>query len=101
LGDYAGVDGLERSYEKALRGENGVEILLRDSRGRIQGKYKNGELDKMPVAGADITATLDIDLQLVAEKLLEGKIGSVVAIEPATGEILAMASIQLGIHHFW
>jgi penicillin-binding protein 2 len=92
LGDYAGVDGLERSYEKALRGENGVEILLRDSRGRIQGKYKNGELDKMPVAGADITATLDIDLQMVAEKLLEGKIGSVVAIEPATGEILAMAS---------
>jgi len=92
LGDYAGVDGLERSYEKALRGENGVEILLRDSRGRIQGKYKDGELDKMPVAGADIIATLDIDLQKVAEELLQGKIGSVVAIEPATGEILAMAS---------
>ena len=69
LGDYAGVDGLERSYEKELRGTNGVEILLRDSRGRIQGKYKNGELDKMPVAGTDITATLDIDLQMVAEEL--------------------------------
>ena len=92
LGDYAGVDGLELSYEKELRGENGVEILLRDSRGRIQGKYKDGEEDKMPVAGADITTTLDIDLQMVAEELLQGKIGSVVAIEPATGEILAMAS---------
>lgn len=92
LGDYAGVDGLERSYEKELRGKNGVEILLRDSRGCIQGKYKDGELDEMPEAGMDIVSTLDIDLQMVAEDLLQGKIGSVVAIEPATGEILAMAS---------
>lgn len=92
LGDYAGVDGLELSYEKELRGVNGVEILLRDSRGRIQGRYKDGEEDVMPISGTDITTTLDIDLQMVAEELLQGKIGSVVAIEPATGEILAMAS---------
>ena len=91
-GDYAGSDGLELTYERLLRGENGVEILLRDSRGRIQGKYKDGELDKMPIAGVDITTTLDVDLQIVAEELLQGKIGSVVAIEPSTGEILAMAS---------
>ncbi len=91
-GDYAGSDGLELTYEKELRGENGVEILLRDSRGRIQGKYKDGELDQMPKAGIDITTTLDVDLQMIAEELLQGKIGSIVAIEPATGEILAMAS---------
>ena len=92
LGDYAGVDGLELSYEKELRGENGVEILLRDSHGRIKGKYKDGEEDKMPIAGIDITTTLDIDLQMVAEELLQGKIGSIVAIEPSTGEVLALAS---------
>ncbi len=92
MGDYAGMSGFERSYEKALRGENGVEILLRDAMGRIQGSYKNGEEDKAPVAGENLTSTLDIDLQIVAEELLQGKIGSVVAIEPSTGEILAMAS---------
>lgn len=91
-GDYTGVDGLERAYEKELRGENGVEILLRDARGRIKGKYNNGEQDRMPVAGTDITSTIDIDLQIVAEELLQGKIGSIVAIEPHTGEVLAMAS---------
>ena len=92
LGDYAGTDGMERSYEKELRGENGMEILLRDARGRIQGSYKNGEQDKEPVAGADIISTLDVDLQILAEDLLQGKIGSVVAIEPHTGEVLALAS---------
>lgn len=92
MGDYAGTDGLEYSYEKDLRGQNGVEILLRDARGRIQGNYKDGEYDKEPVAGKDITSTLDIELQMLAETLLEGKIGSVVAIEPHTGEILTLAS---------
>lgn len=91
-GDYAGRDGIERTYEKVLRGEKGVEVLMRDSRGRIQGKYKDGELDKDPVAGQDITLSLDIDIQILAEELLQGKIGSVVAIEPKTGEILALAS---------
>lgn len=91
-GDYSGVSGVEKSYEKALRGENGYEILLRDARGRIQGKYKDGESDELPVAGTNLTVTLDIKLQQLAEELLQGKKGSVVAIEPSTGEILAMAS---------
>ena len=91
-GDYSGRDGLERTYEKQLRGEKGVEIIMRDSRGRIQGSYQNGELDKTAVAGTDLHTTLDIQLQLLAEQLLAGKIGSAVAIEPKTGEILALAS---------
>lgn len=91
-GDYSGRDGIERVYEKDLRGDKGVEILMRDSKGRIQGKYKNGELDRPAHAGKDITTTLDIRLQMIAEQLLDGKIGSAVAIEPATGEILALAS---------
>ena len=91
-GDYAGRDGLERTYEKELRGEKGVEILMRDSKGRIQGRYQDGALDKTAKAGTDLYTTLDIQLQLLAEQLLAGKIGSAVAIEPKTGEILALAS---------
>ena len=91
-GDFIGKQGVERSYEKVLRGEKGVEILLRDARGRIQGGYMNGELDKTPVAGKNLKLGIDIELQMLAERLLEGKIGSVVAIEPSTGEILCMAS---------
>ncbi len=92
LGDYSGRDGIEKTYELVLRGIKGEEILLRDSRGRIQGKYKDGEYDVMPIPGEDLYLTLDIKLQMLAEQLLSGKIGSVVAIEPATGEILTMAS---------
>ena len=91
-GDFIGKQGVERAYEKQLRGEKGVEILLRDARGRIQGRYMNGALDKTPVAGKNLTLGIDIELQQLAERLLEGKIGSVVAIEPSTGEILCMAS---------
>ena len=91
-GDYSGRDGLERTYEKQLRGEKGVEVLMRDSKGRMQGSYQNGELDRTAKAGTDIYTTLDIGLQLLAEELLSGKIGSAVAIEPQTGEILALAS---------
>lgn len=91
-GDYSGRGGLERTYETVLRGEKGVEILMRDNRGRIKGSYKNGEMDRLPIAGENLTLTLDIQLQQLAEELLQGKIGSVVAIEPSTGEILAMAS---------
>jgi penicillin-binding protein 2 len=92
LGDFSGRDGIEYTYEKALRGEKGVEILLRDSRGRIKGKYREGELDQDPKAGSNLTLTIDIQLQILTEKLLNGKIGSAVAIEPKTGEILAMVS---------
>lgn len=91
-GDYIGKVGVEKSYEKVLRGDKGVQILLRDARGRIQGKYKNGAYDRKPVAGHDLTLSIDIDLQALGERLLEGKIGSIVAIEPSTGEVLCMVS---------
>lgn len=91
-GDYIGKQGVERSYEKDLRGEKGVEVLLRDAHGRIQGKYEEGQHDKKPIAGKDLTLSIDINLQLLAEELLQGKMGSVVAIEPETGEILCMVS---------
>ena len=91
-GDYSGRDGIERTYEKELRGEKGVKILMRDSRGRIQGAYQNGELDKEAVTGSDLHLGLDIQTQLLAEKLMYGKVGSVVAIEPQTGEVLALVS---------
>ena len=91
-GDYIGKLGVERYYEKALRGEKGVRVLLRDAHGRIQGKYQNGRYDKRPVAGKDLTLSLDIKLQALGERLLEGKIGSIVAIEPSTGEVLCMVS---------
>ena len=91
-GDYSGRDGLERTYENQLRGEKGVEVLMRDVKGRIQGSYRDGELDRTAVAGTDLYTTLDIQLQLLAEELLAGKIGSAVAIEPKTGEILTLVS---------
>lgn len=91
-GDFIGKLGIERYYEKQLRGEKGVQILLRDARGRIQGKYQEGKFDKRPVAGKDLTLSLDIKLQALGERLLEGKIGSIVAIEPSTGEVLCMVS---------
>lgn len=91
-GDYAGRDGLEYTYEEQLRGEKGVEILLRDAKGRIKGKYENGKEDIAPKAGENLTLTLDAQLQVLGEKLMAGKVGSIVAIEPSTGEILAMVS---------
>lgn len=91
-GDFIGKLGIERSYEKQLRGEKGIQILLRDAHGRIQGKYQNGKYDSRPVAGKDLTLSIDIKLQALGERLLEGKIGSIVAIEPATGEVLCMVS---------
>ncbi|WP_321333250.1 penicillin-binding protein 2 [uncultured Bacteroides sp.] len=91
-GDYIGKQGVEKSYEKYLRGEKGVEVLLRDAHGRIQGHYMNGTFDKSPVPGKDLTLGLDIELQMLAEKLMKGKTGSIVAIEPETGEILCFVS---------
>ena len=91
-GDYIGNLGVERSYETQLRGEKGVEILLRDAHGRIQGRYMDGEYDKAAVPGKNITLSLDIETQRLGERLLEGKIGSIVAIEPATGEVICMVS---------
>ena len=91
-GDYIGKLGIERSYEKALRGEKGIQILLRDAHGRVQGRYKNGELDHRAKPGKNLTLGIDAELQLLGERLLEGKIGSIVAIEPSTGEVLCMIS---------
>lgn len=91
-GDYVGKSGIESSYEKYLRGEKGVEILLRDAHGRIQGKYENGMHDKAPVSGRNLTLSMDIELQAYGEKLMKNKIGCIVMIEPSTGEILCMVT---------
>jgi penicillin-binding protein 2 len=91
-GDYIGKLGVERFYEKQLRGEKGVEVLLRDAHGRIQGSYQNGKFDHRPIPGKDLTLSLDIKLQALGERLMRGKIGSIVAIEPSTGEVLCMVS---------
>ena len=91
-GDYIGKLGIERSYETQLRGEKGMQILLRDAHGRIQGRYQNGKFDRRPVAGKNLTLGLDAKLQALGERLMEGKIGSIVAIEPSTGEVLCMVS---------
>ena len=91
-GDYIGKLGVEKYYEKELRGEKGVQIMLRDAHGRIQGSYHNGKFDRRPVAGRDLTLSIDVKLQALGERMLQGKIGSIVAIEPATGEVLAMIS---------
>lgn len=92
MGDYVGKLGVEKSYEKYLRGEKGIEILLRDAHGRIQGHYMDGEYDRPSVPGKNLTLSLDIDLQMLGERLLKNKIGSIVAIEPETGEILCLVS---------
>lgn len=92
-GDYTGDLGVEKSYEPYLRGVKGVEILMRDARGRIQGRYDDGAHDVEPVSGRDLRLSLDIKLQQYAESLMVGKRGAVVAIEPATGEVLCMVSM--------
>lgn len=91
-GDNIGKLGVERSYEKQLRGEKGMRIMLRDVHGRTQGHYQDGKYDKAPVPGKNVTLSIDMELQRLAERLLKGKLGSVVAIEPSTGEVLCMAS---------
>jgi penicillin-binding protein 2 len=90
--DYSGKSGVERSYEKFLRGEKGVEILLRDAHGRIKGKYENGNYDVAPVSGKNITLSIDMDLQTYGEKIMRNKLGAIVMIEPSTGEILCLVS---------
>ncbi len=91
-GDYIGKLGVEKYYEKQLRGVKGVQILLRDAHGRIQGSYQNGKFDHRPVPGKDLTLGLEVKLQALGERLMQGKIGAIVAIEPSTGEVLCMVS---------
>lgn len=91
-GDYIGASGLESKYEEELRGSKGVEYVLRDNVGRTVESLRNGSLDTPAISGRDIVVTLDIDLQKLGEELMAGKRGAVVAIEPATGDILASIS---------
>lgn len=91
-GDYIGKTGMELAYEDILRGQKGVRINIVDVHGVAQGSYANGVYDTLPVHGTAIISTIDAKLQQLAEELLAGKVGSVVAIEPSTGEILVMAS---------
>ena len=91
-GDYAGMTGIEAAREKELRGEKGYNIWLRNSRNKIESRYRNGELDKEAIPGDDITTTIDAELQRYGQMLMANKVGSLVAIEPATGEILTLVS---------
>ena len=91
-GDYVGKTGLEAAMEDKLRGVKGYHIYLRDSRNRVQSPYMDGEEDKEAEPGKDVVSTIDAHLQQYGQQLMEGKVGSVVAIEPSTGEILAMVS---------
>lgn len=91
-GEYVGLTGIERSYETLLRGRKGIKNMLVDVHGREIGPYNNGLLDTAPLPGTNLHVTLDAMLQAYGEKLLQNKIGSIVAIEPSTGEILALVS---------
>ena len=91
-GDYAGKTGIEAAREKDLRGEKGYHIYLRNSRNQIERPYKEGEMDKEAVPGHDIVTTIDADLQQYGQELMRNKVGSLVAIEPKTGEILSLVS---------
>lgn len=92
MGDYVGKSGIERFYEKELRGKKGLKVVMVDVHNREKGSYLDGALDSLPVSGKDIYLGLDAELQAYGEKLMQGKIGSIVAIEPKTGQILAFVT---------
>ncbi len=91
-GDYIGISGIEEIYEKQLRGKRGVRYVMVDVKGAEKGEFKNGELDTLSVAGENMTSTVDVKLQAYGEQIMQGKTGSIVAIEPSTGEILCLIS---------
>lgn len=91
-GDYVGISGVERSYETELRGQRGVQYLLVDSHGVPKGHFLNGANDTLQQAGERLTSSLDIRIQKLGERLMKNKVGSIVAIEPSTGEILCYVS---------
>lgn len=91
-GDYVGITGVERSYEDVLRGQVGVTNQVVDSHGIAKGSYANGALDTPAIPGARLISSLDVRIQKLGEKLMKGKLGSIVAIEPSTGEILCFVS---------
>ena len=91
-GDFIGKNGIEAGYEKILRGKKGVTVYTRDARNRLKNRYKDGIEDSIAITGLDLICTIDSALQNYCEKLMQNKIGSIVAIEPSTGEILALVS---------
>lgn len=91
-GDYIGISGLERAYENELRGTKGLRIWMVDVLNRHVGPFQGGRYDTLAIAGQDLYTTIDAGLQIYGEKLMQNKRGSIVAIEPATGEILALIS---------
>lgn len=91
-GDYIGVSGIEKSYEEHLRGNKGVNIFLVDVHNNIKGSYAEGRYDTVAVPGTNLWSTIDLTLQEYGEKLMQNKTGSIVAIEPSTGEILTLVS---------
>jgi penicillin-binding protein 2 len=92
LGDYIGISGVERAYEEVLRGQRGVENKIVDSRGIPKGSYADGAYDTLAIPGERLISSLDIRIQRLGEKLMKNKVGSIVAIEPSTGEILCFVS---------
>lgn len=92
LGDYVGRSGLESNYENVLMGQRGVQYMIKDNKNRLVGSYENGAFDTAAVAGRNLQTYIDIEVQQLAEKLLANKVGAIVAIEPKTGGIIAMAS---------
>ncbi len=92
IGDYAGKTGMERTYEKVLMGQRGIQYWKRDNKNRLTERLENGKYDTVPVAGQNVHTSLDIELQELGEKLMENKLGSIVAIDPKTGGILCMVS---------
>ena len=92
MGDYIGKSGIEKFYEKELRGEKGMKVMLVDVHNREMGSFMDGELDKEPIGGKDIYLGMDAELQAYGEQLMHGKVGSIVAIEPSTGQILAFVT---------
>ena len=91
-GDYAGKTGIEAAMEKELRGEKGYNIYLRGANNQIKDRYKDGEMDKEAIPGKDVTTCIDAELQNYGQRLMNGKVGALVAIEPSSGEILAIVS---------
>ncbi|MFY0255103.1 penicillin-binding protein 2 [Chitinophaga sp. 30R24] len=91
-GDYVGLTGLEKTYEKVLMGQRGIQYIIKDNLNRPQGALEHGEFDTVAIAGKNLRLSLDIELQLLGERLMRNKIGSIVAIDPQSGGILAMVS---------
>jgi penicillin-binding protein 2 len=91
-GDYIGLSGIEKYYEEYLRGVKGTKYIMKNSKGAEKGRYKNGELDIPSIPGKTLYSSIDIDLQNLADSLMQNKVGAAIAIEPGTGEILALVS---------